>query len=466
MAATLMEDFHEVSRELVRDILDLAEYVEAGPADPEHIQNKAEEFIEVLGVISALSDHGIDRRVTEILEEVRYSFTGTRAQQAKHTEGPGRLAFDIPSAVLEHHILCGLPASQIAAMFGVSKRTIRRRMRQSGLRKRDLYSAVNDEELDRIVSEVHRRHPNDGYKLMRGHLNARGVRVPISRLQESLRRVDAEGVHLRRLRLRVLRRRQYSVPGPNSLWHIDGHHKLIRWRFVVHGGVDGFSRLVVYLTVAGNNRACTVLQSFFAAVEQYGLPSRVRSDKGGENADVAEFMIRSRGTDRNSHITGRSVHNQRIERMWRDVYEHALDLFYQIFTSLEYQGTLNPDNEVHLFALHWIFLPLIQQSLNSFRDAWNFHGLRTERNQSPQQLWRRYREQGPMEDPIEVYEGYGIDWNGPHALHGGTVSVPEIELARELSDEEVAILPAPGVSITEALRSYVETVQVLERVLD
>ena len=84
-----------------------------------------------------------------------------------------------------------------------------------------------------------------------------------------------------------------------------------RWRFVVHGGLDGFSRLVVYLTVAGNNRAHTVLQSFIAAVEQYGLPSRVRSDKGGENADVAEFMIRSRGTDRNSHITGRSVHNQR-----------------------------------------------------------------------------------------------------------------------------------------------------------
>uniref|UniRef100_A0AAQ4QW99 Integrase catalytic domain-containing protein n=1 Tax=Gasterosteus aculeatus aculeatus TaxID=481459 RepID=A0AAQ4QW99_GASAC len=239
-----------------------------------------------------------------------------------------------------------------------------------------------------------------------------------------------------------------------------------RWRFVVHGGVDGFSRLVVYLTVAGNNRAHTVLQSFIAAVEQYGLPSRVRSDKGGENADVAEFMIRSRGTDRNSHITGRSVHNQRIERMWRDVYEHALDLFYQIFTSLEDQGTLNPDNEVHLFALHRIFLPLVQQSLDSFRDAWNFHGLRTERNQSPQQLWRRYREQGPEEDPTEIPEEYGIDWNGPHSLHGGTVSVPEVQLARELSDEEVAILPAPGVSVTDALRLYVETVEVLSRILD
>lgn len=177
-------------------------------------------------------------------------------------------------------------------------------------------------------------------------------------------------------------------------------------------------------------------------------------------------MIRSRGTNRNSHITGRSVHNQRIERMWRDVYEHALDLFYQIFTSLEDQGTLIPDNEVHLFALHRNFLPLIQQSLDSFRDAWNFHGLRTERNQSPEQLWRRYREQGPMEDLTEVHEEYGIDWNGPHNLHGGTVSVPEIQLAHELADEEVAILPAPGVSVTDALRSYVETVQVLSRIIE
>ncbi|XP_060754200.1 uncharacterized protein LOC132864798 isoform X2 [Neoarius graeffei] len=327
-------------------------------------------------------------------------------------------------------------------------------------RKQDLYSTVDDAELDRMVIEIHRRHPNTGYKLMRGHLNARG-----SRVLESLRRVNAEGVHMRRLRLRVSRRRQYSVPGPNSLWHIDGNHKLIRWRFVIHGGVDGFGRLVVYLTVAGNNRASTVLRSFMTAVEQYGLPSRVRSDKGGENADVAEFMIRSRGADRNSHITGRSVHNQRIERMWRDVYEHTLDLFYQIFTSLEGQGILNPDSEVHLFALHHTFLPVIQHSLNSFRDAWNFHGLRTERNQSPQQLWIRYREQGPMEDPTQVYDDYGIDWNGPHRLDGGMVSVPEVQLARELTEEELAILPHVGLSASDAIQCYVETVEVVSRMM-
>lgn len=57
-------------------------------------------------------------------------------------------------------------------------------------------------------------------------------------------------------------------------------------------------------------------------------------------------------------------------------------------------------------------------------------------------------------------------YNGPHNLHGGTVSVPEIQLAHELADEEVAILPAPGVSVTDALRSYVETVQVLSRIIE
>ena len=33
----------------------------------------------------------------------------------------------------------------------------------------------------------------------------------------------------------------------NSLWHIDGHHSLIRWHVVVHGGIDGFSRMITYL---------------------------------------------------------------------------------------------------------------------------------------------------------------------------------------------------------------------------
>jgi hypothetical protein len=44
-----------------------------------------------------------------------------------------------------------------------------------------------------------------------------------------MQRVDPEGILLRALEMNTIRRRQYSVAGPLSLWHIDGNHKLIRY---------------------------------------------------------------------------------------------------------------------------------------------------------------------------------------------------------------------------------------------
>ena len=60
---------------------------------------------------------------------------------------------------------------------------------------------------------------------------------------------------------------------------------------VVHAGVDGYSHEPVFLHCSNYNNAGTVLELFEKAVVEWGSPSRVRCDKGGENTNVAWYML-------------------------------------------------------------------------------------------------------------------------------------------------------------------------------
>ena len=162
---------------------------------------------------------------------------------------------------------------------------------------------------------------------------------------------------------------------------------MCRWGFYTHAGIDGYSRLIVYLRCSTSNRADDVLDGFATACATYGLPSRVRCDHGGENLLVGVLMNVVRGSRRGSFITGRSVHNQRIERLWRDVHKEVTQPLYMQFYDMEDAGTLQADDDVHRFALHTVFLPVLNEKLTSFAAAWNMHRIRTAHNKTPTQLW-------------------------------------------------------------------------------
>ena len=144
-------------------------------------------------------------------------FNGTR----------GRPKISISPGMLDYFFSHGFSATATAMLLQVSLSTIRRRMSECGMRIRDRYSTISNPELDRIVTMVQHSNPNCGYRMMQGYIIRLGHRVQQSRIRESMARTDPEGVISRWCT--TVHRRCYSVASPNALWHIDGHHRLIRY---------------------------------------------------------------------------------------------------------------------------------------------------------------------------------------------------------------------------------------------
>ncbi|GAA5969698.1 hypothetical protein JCM8115_002970 [Rhodotorula mucilaginosa] len=267
--------------------------------------------------------------------------------------------YNISKELLEEYLEYGMTTEGIALLLGVNASTIKRRRKEFDLGRQR--TEIDDASLELVIRGIRAEgNENVGEVLLTPLLRDRGLFLPREQLRRVLRAVDPEGRQLRWMK--AINRRRYSVPFPNSLWHIDGHHKLIRWGFVVHGCIDGKSRVAVYLVAATDNEAKTVKKAFLHAVTVWHWPS--------------------------SFIQGRSVHNQRIERLWADIYPRKLHAFKARFEELEARNLLDPEDPINRWCIQLVYLPMLNRALQDFILQWNYHRLRTEKS-TPMALWSR-----------------------------------------------------------------------------
>ena len=385
-------------------------------------------------------------------------------QLPKVSTNCGAPKFEIPKDVLENLLDEGFSINEISTLLSISESTVYRRLRTFGLSKL-AFSEISDDDLDRVVNKICQDFPRCGENMLKQILNGKGIKVQRVRLRDSIHRVDSEGVEGRK-RGR-LHRRVYNVQCPNALWHVDTNHKLARWNFVNFGCVDGFSRLCVTLKCLNNNKAKTLLQCFMNGVSVYGLPSRVRSDNGLENVHIAQFMIEKRGRQRGSIITGKSTHNQRIERLWRDVFSGVLCFYYNLFYFMEESNLLDPLNDHHIAALHHAYLPKTNKMLEMWRNAWARHRLRTTRS-SPMQMWLSGQLQNPvgvdninMADIITMYGVEGNIGEDEDINHRPIFNPPQVELSENCLQEMVHQVPSTWTSNNYGIDKYQETLAII-----
>jgi hypothetical protein len=164
-----------------------------------------------------------------------------------HTGRRGRPRLEINPVFLESALELRGPSQIGRPLLNIRSRSVRRRAIEYGLRAPGLLIVVHQpnetgevellfcgrqpqplqiskEELNRHVRDALTLFPGISRSTIDGYLKLQDLRIPRSRISASFLRVNGAPAEFGRRRIE---RWVYSVPGPNSLWHHDGHHSKV-----------------------------------------------------------------------------------------------------------------------------------------------------------------------------------------------------------------------------------------------
>jgi hypothetical protein len=126
--------------------------------------------------------------------------------------------------------------------------------------------------------------------MMTKRCRSAGLHVPRALLRGVQSFLDPLGLQQRPARR--LRSRQFSVPVPNYMWHMDSFNKLTTFCIRVNGCIDGFSRYITWMHANYTKSKPKVIVSCLicALAEREGCPNMIRSDFGTENVHIKRWQ--------------------------------------------------------------------------------------------------------------------------------------------------------------------------------
>ena len=153
----------------------------------------------------------------------------------QHNSRRGRPSYAVGREQIEYLRSMSFSWVAISNMLMISRMTLYRRRVEYGLI--GSCAPISDSELFDLVQQIVRDHPYVGQSFVWGVIRSQGYEVTRERVRRAIRQSDPIGTVSRWGQI-ITPRQPYSVPGPNSLWHIGEYYFIfiysIRYVFVFY----------------------------------------------------------------------------------------------------------------------------------------------------------------------------------------------------------------------------------------
>ena len=148
--------------------------------------------VALMATISIEDSIPLGESITEALQSL-WSSLEELLELCFRKRGKGRPEILIREEQLVFLLGLHFTLADIARLYNVSSRTVRRRVIQFELEDNLLFFDIPDTVLDDMTKEFVSTHPNSGARSLAGFLRSMGYRIQRQRVRESLQRVDPRG---------------------------------------------------------------------------------------------------------------------------------------------------------------------------------------------------------------------------------------------------------------------------------